>query len=316
MFEDKTVGVVIPCYNEAALISTVLDTMPALVDRVIVVDDLSTDATAGIVERYCASVPDRVRLVRHETNKGVGASVATGYKAAIEEGLDIIVVMNGDAQMDPDDLPNLVGPIAREKCDYCKGNRLFTGDAWKIIPRHRYLGNSALSLMTKIASGYWHVADSQTGYTAISREALGVIDLDTLYPRYGYPNDMLVKLNVFGFRVHDVPVRAVYGVGEQSGIRLWRVIPTLSLLLFRRFWYRMFHKYVIHDTHPLVLFYIMGGLFIIVGFYLGMLQVIAKMQDISPAIATTVLSALLLISGLQFVFFAMWFDMDYNKESR
>ncbi len=314
MFEGKTIGVVIPCHNEAKLIGTVMETVPKMVDRIFIVDDASKDATVEIAERYAAERPELIRIIRHERNRGAGAAVTSGYEAAIEERMDITVVINGDAQMDPDDMSALVGPVARGGCDYAKGNRLFTGDAWRIMPRHRYLGNSALSLMTKIASGYWHVADSQTGYTAITLKAIETIDLQNIYPRYGYPNDMLVHLNVFGFRVHDVPVRPIYGVGEQSGIRLWSVIPRLTWLLFHRFWWRMFHKYVIHDTHPLVLFYIMGNIFIVLGMYYGLSQVVAKFRGVSPAIATTVLAALLLISGLQFVFFAMWFDMDYNKE--
>lgn len=316
MFEGKTVGVVVPCHNEESLIGTVIETMPAFVDRIIVVDDVSTDATLKVAEEYAAKDPGRIRVVRHERNGGVGRAIVTGYKAAVEERIELTAVMAGDAQMDPADLPSLLEPVARGECDYSKGNRLFTGEAWEKIPRVRYLGNSALSLMTKIASGYWHVADSQTGYTVANLKALETVDLDALYPRYGFPNDMLVHLNVFGFRVHDVPVQPVYGVGEKSGIRLWKVIPTLSWLLFRRFWYRMLHKYIIHDTHPLVFFYLMGNLFVLVGFWFGLLQAIARFKGTPPSVATTVLSALLLISGLQFVFFAMWFDMDYNKESK
>lgn len=313
MFQGKTVGVVVPCHNEENLIGTVIETMPECVDRIIVVDDVSTDCTADVVQSYVGKDP-RVRLVRHDRNGGVGRAIASGYKAAVEEGLELTAVMAGDAQMDPDDLPALLEPVALGECDYSKGNRLFSGDAWNIIPRVRYLGNSVLSLMTKVASGYWHVADSQTGYTVASLEALKTIPLDELYPRYGFPNDVLVHLNVGNFRVHDVPIRPVYGVGERSGIRLWKVIPTLSWLLFRRFWYRMFHKYIIRDTHPLVLFYITGLTFSAVGFVFGILQVIARLQHRPLSIATTVLAALLLITGIQFVFFAMWFDMDYNKE--
>ena len=316
MYRGMSVGVVVPCHNEGHLIDTVIETMPEYVDRIIVVDDVSTDETAEIVEQYAARMPETVRLIRHQRNGGVGAAIVSGYKAAVEERLDMTAVMAGDAQMDPDDLPALLDPIVDGRCDYSKGNRLFTGDAWNMIPRVRYLGNSALSLMTKIASGYWHVADSQTGYCVATLQALETIDLDALYPRYGFPNDMLVQLNIYGFRVHDVPIKPVYGVGERSGIKLWKVIPTLSWLLLRRFWYRMFQKYVIHDTHPLVLFYITGLLFIVIGFVFGLLQVIARVNGTPPSVATTVLSALLLISGIQFVFFAMWFDMDYNRDLR
>ena len=144
--------------------------------------------------------------------------------------------------------------------EYAKANRLVSGEAWKVIPRTRYLGNAVLSLLTKIASGYWHVADSQAGYTAISRDALAALDLDELYPRYGFPNDMLVHLNVQNARVRDVPSRPIYDVGEQSGIKLRSVVPRISWLLLKGFWWRMGHKYVIRDFHPLVFFYAFGVL--------------------------------------------------------
>ena len=316
MFEGKTVGVVVPCHNEATQIGTVIETMPDYVDRIFVVDDVSNDDTAAIAKGYAERMPGKVRLIEHEVNGGVGKAIVTGYHAAVEERIDLTAVMAGDAQMDPDDLEALLKPVADGEVDYSKGNRLFSGDAWEVIPHYRYLGNSALSLMTKIAAGYWHVVDTQTGYTVANLKALQTIKLDDLYPRYGFPNDMLVHLNVFDFRVRDVPIKPVYGVGERSGIKLWKVIPTLSLLLFGRFWYRMVQKYVIRDTHPLVLFYVAGLLMLIAGFILGLLQVIARVQNHPLSIATTVLSALLLISGIQFSFFAMWFDMDYNKDLR
>jgi glycosyltransferase involved in cell wall biosynthesis len=314
MYQGKTVGVVVPCHNEETQIGTVIETMPSYVDRIIIVDDVSTDDTCGVVERYKAQMPERIRLIKHEVNGGVGRAIVTGYKAAVEERIDMTAVMAGDAQMDPDDLPALLDPVSRDEIDYSKGNRLFTGDAWNIIPRYRYLGNSALSLMTKIASGYWHVADSQTGYTVANLKSLSTIDLDSLYPRYGFPNDVLVHLNVYDFRVRDVPIKPVYGVGERSGIKLWKVIPTLSWLLTRRFWWRMSQKYIIRDTHPLVLFYVFGILFGVLGFGLGLIEAWQKIvRGISPAVPTVVLATFLLISGMQFTFFAMWFDMEHNR---
>jgi glycosyltransferase involved in cell wall biosynthesis len=316
MFEGKTVGVVVPCHNESTQIGTVIDTMPEYVDRIFIVDDVSSDDTAAIVEGYVDRMPDKVRLIKHEVNGGVGKAIVTGYHAAVEERIDLTAVMAGDAQMDPDDLPALLKPVADGEVDYSKGNRLFSGDAWEVMPHYRYLGNSALSLMTKIAAGYWHVVDTQTGYTVANLRSLETIKLDHLYPRYGFPNDMLVHLNIYEFKVRDVPIKPVYGVGERSGIKLWKVIPTLSMLLFGRFWYRMVQKYIIRDTHPLVLFYVTGLLFTFIGIVLGLLLVLAKIQTRPLSIPTVVLSSLLLISGLQFVFFAMWFDMDANKDLR
>lgn len=314
MYKGKTVGVVVPCHNEETQIGMVIETMPDYVDRIFIVDDVSSDRTVEVVESYMPRYPDKIRLIKHGKNGGVGAAIVTGYRAAVEEKIDATAVMAGDAQMDPDDMPALLDPVVSGEVDYSKGNRLFTGEAWKAIPKIRYFGNSMLSLMTKVASGYWHVADSQTGYCIASLRALSTIDLGMLYPRYGFPNDMLVQLNVYDFKVRDIPIKAVYNVGEKSGIRLYKVIPTLSWLLIRRFWYRMFQKYVIRDTHPLVLFYLTGLLFTVVGFVFGLLQVIARIQLRPLSTPTTILSALLLISGIQFLFFAMWFDMEHNRD--
>ena len=211
----------------------------------------------------------RVELVARDENGGVGAAIVTGYQRALAEGLDVVCVMAADNQMDPADLLTLVEPVARGEVDYAKANRLVSGEAWKLIPRTRYLGNAVLSLLTKVASGYWHVADSQTGYTAISRSMLAQLDLDRIYRGYGFPNDMLVHLNVWNARVRDFPSRPVYGVGEQSGIRLHRVVPRISWLLLKGFFWRLREKYVIRDFHPLVFFYALGILMTVAGLLLG-----------------------------------------------
>ena len=186
--------------------------------------------------------------------------------------------MAADNQMDPADLLTLVEPVARGEVDYAKANRLVTGEAWKLIPRTRYLGNAILSLLTKIASGYWHVADSQTGYTAISKSMLAQLDLDRVYPGYGFPNDMLVHLNVWNARVRDFPSRPVYGVGEQSGIKLRRVVPRISWLLVKGFFWRLREKYVIRDFHPLVFFYALGLVMTFAGLLLGAIEVILRLH--------------------------------------
>ncbi len=311
MVEGKRVAVVIPAHNEQELVGETLAGIPGFVDRVIVVDDASTDATA---ERARAGGDPRVDVVTHDRNAGVGAAIVTGYKLALAEGLDVVCVMAADNQMDPADLMTLVAPVARGELDYAKANRLFTGEAWSLIPRTRYLGNAILSLLTKIASGYWHVADSQTGYTAISREMLAELDLDRVYARYGFPNDMLVHLNVWNARVRDFPSRPIYGVGERSGIRLRKVVPRISWLLVKGFFWRMKEKYVIRDFHPLVFFYALGFLMTAVGLALGVLETVLRIMGNEIPVGTVVLVALLLISGSQFTLFAMWFDMESNKD--
>ena len=311
MLEDKRVAVVVPAHNEETLLPETLAGIPEYVDRVYVVDDASSDATA---EKARESGDSRVELIRHEQNRGVGAAIVTGYKRAIEERIDVVCVMAADNQMDPADLEAIASPVARGEVEYAKANRLFTGQAWDLIPHHRYLGNAALSLLTKIASGYWHVADSQSGYTAVALPTLDQVDLDRLYPRYGFPNDMLVHLNVSNARVRDVPSRPVYGVGERSGIRLRKVVPRISWLLVKAFFWRMREKYVIRDFHPLVFFYLGGILMSLAGLGLGIALIVLRILGNGITAATGVLVALLLIFGSQFTLFAMWFDMESNKD--
>jgi glycosyltransferase involved in cell wall biosynthesis len=315
MLDGKRVAVVVPAYNEAVLLPQTLAGIPALVDRVIVVDDASTDDTGARAHAAAAADP-RVVLVSHERNRGVGAAIVSGYRRAIEERVDVICVMAADNQMDPAELPSLVEPVARGEVDYAKANRLFTGQAWELIPHKRYLGNAVLSLLTKIASGYWHVADSQAGYTAIALPMLESLDLDRVYPRYGFPNDLLVHLNVWNARVRDVPSRPIYNVGETSGIRLHHVVPRISWLLLKAFFWRMKEKYVIRDFHPLVFFYTLGWLLFVAGFALGVAEIVLRILGNVIPTATSVLIALLLIFGVQFTLFAMWFDMESNKDLR
>jgi glycosyltransferase involved in cell wall biosynthesis len=312
MYLEKKIGVVVPAYNESKLIANTLTTMPSLVDTIIVVDDKSNDMTADIIKEI-AKRDRRVTMIQHEVNQGVGGAIVTGYKKAVELEIDVTAVMAGDGQMDPNDLTNIIDPVANGDADYTKGNRLFQGDAWSMIPHYRYFGNSFLSLLTKIASGYWHIADSQTGYTAVSLKVLKKLHLNTIYKRYGMPNDMLIKLNQYDFRVKDIHVRPVYNIGEKSEIKLFKVIPKISWLLIKGFWKRLFFKYVIKDFHPLIFFYILS--FILLGasvplairlFYIWFL--IGDMPDM-----TAMALIFTLISGLQTLFFGMWFDMEYNK---
>jgi glycosyltransferase involved in cell wall biosynthesis len=312
VYEGRTVAVVVPAYNEEALVGSTVSGIPAFVDNIIVVDDCSKDETAVRAQ----NADKRVEVIAHERNQGVGAAIVTGYRRAIAIGVDVTCVMAADGQMDPDDLETLVRAIAIDETDYAKANRLFTGQAWQLIPRTRYLGNAALSFMTKIASGYWHVADSQSGYTAVNLETLKLLDLDRIYRRYGFPNDLLVHLNVFNRRVRDYPSRPIYGVGERSGIRLRHVVPKISWLLLKGFFWRMGQKYVIRDFHPLILFYMLGILLFAGGFLLGVAEVVLRIMGNAVPSATIVLVALLVISGLQLLLFAMWFDMESNKDLR
>src|ERR671936_2235211 len=304
MLEGKSVAVVVPAHDEETLVGATIEGIPAFVDRIYVVDDASTDATAAAAR---AAGDGRVEVIAHARNEGVGGAIVTGYRRAVADGVDVACVMAADNQMEPADLEKIVRPVARGEVEYAKANRLVSGEAWRTIPRTRYLGNAVLSFLTKIASGYWHVADSQSGYTAASREILEQVDLERVYPRYGFPNDMLVHLNVWNARVRDVTARPIYGVGERSGIRLPTIVPKISWLLVKGFFWRMKEKYVIRDFHPLVLFYLLGFVMSVCGLGLGIAEVVLRILGNAVSVGTVVLVALLLIFGSQFTLFAMWF---------
>ena len=315
MYKNKTICAVVPAHNEETQISKVIRTMPDYVDAIVVVDDASTDQTVDVVKAEMEK-SNKVHLITHSSNQGVGGAIATGYKWARDHGMDVTAVMAGDGQMDPDDLVKILEPVVNGDVDYSKGNRLFFGDAWKMIPHYRYLGNSFLSLLTKISSGYWHLADSQSGYTAISLTALKRIDPDSIYKYYGMPNDLLIKLNQHDFSVCDVNIKPVYNVGEKSGIRLNKVIPRISWLLFKGFWKRLFFKYVIRDFHPLVFFYSLSMFLLMISIPLALrlMFIWIATGDIPDMNALALFFTL--ISGLQTAFFGMWFDMEYNKKNQ
>jgi glycosyltransferase involved in cell wall biosynthesis len=313
MYRDKSIGVVVPAYNEEALVGRTVQSIPDCVDHVLVVDDGSRDATASVVEEIERQYP-RVRLIRHGRNRGVGAAVATGYVWCRDHDVDVAVVMNADGQMDPADLPALLDPVVENRADYAKGNRLVTGEAWKKIPHVRYLGNAALTFLTKIASGYWYITDSQSGYTALNRKALDWLPLESIYPGYGMPNDLLVTLNIYGMRVIDVPVNPIYGIGERSDMRVGRVLFSLTVLILRLFARRMIQRYVIRDFHPLVLFYAFGVALLLVDLPLivRLLVVWSSTGSIPSINALTIV--FFTVMSLQSILFAMLFDMEANRD--
>jgi glycosyltransferase involved in cell wall biosynthesis len=312
MYKNKTIGVVIPAFNEGSQISSVIHSIPEFVDKIIIVDDCSTDNTITVVDA-CMKKTDKLVLLKHEKNQGCGGALATGYKWVIRNNMDVAVRMDGDGQMNPNEMSLLLDPVVEDRADYSKGNRLFTGEAYKKIPQIRYFGNAILSLITKIASGYWHIADSQSGYSAINRKALDKIIWNNMYKRYGQPNDLLILLNVENFRVVDVPITPIYNVGETSGIIIRKVIFTISWLLIRRFFWRLKEKYIIRDFHPLVFFYFLGLLFLVLSILLFFrLCFVWSLTGFIPSI--NALAAMFsFMSASLFILFAMWFDMEANK---
>jgi glycosyltransferase involved in cell wall biosynthesis len=230
MFKGCRVAVVVPAFNEATKIARTLRSIPGFVDHVIVVDDASADGTGHIARR---SQRPGLAVIRHQLNRGVGAAIATGYAAAFEAGADVSAVMAGDSQMDPADLTVLIDAVVSGRADYAKGNRFAWPGVYRVMPASRMIGNVVLSHLTRLASGYWHVFDSQCGYTVANRRALAIILSGEVFPRYGYPNDLLCRLGSHGARVVDVPVRPVYGNDWHSGIRILSVVVPLLRLVLR-----------------------------------------------------------------------------------
>lgn len=231
MYRQLRVAVVVPAFNEERAVAAAVASVPDFVDRIVVVDDASTDATSACARDVAGETGALV--VRHDENRGVGAAIVTGYRAALADRCDAVAVMAGDGQMDPADLPALLDPIADGVADYVKGNRFMHPEVWTAMPPARIVGNLLLSTATRLTSGYRHVFDSQCGYTAIHARALRAIDLDGLFPRYGYPNDLLSRLHVADMRVTDVPVRPIYGPHWKSGIHLGTALHPISWVLLR-----------------------------------------------------------------------------------
>ncbi|HOW57674.1 MAG TPA: glycosyltransferase family 2 protein [Smithellaceae bacterium] len=256
---------------------------------------------------------DRIILINHLQNGGVGAAIARGYKWCLDYNIDCTAVMAGDGQMDPAELESICLPVINEEIDYVKGNRLIHGSAKLVMPKTRFIGNSILSILTKIASGYWHVSDTQTGYTAISLSALSSIRLSDIYNKYGMPNDMLVKLNIAFCTLKEVKIKPVYNIGEQSKMKVGIVIPLISWLLFKSFFKRLWVKYLFRDFHPLFLLYhfaiVLGVLSL--PYAIKIISLAWNGHEVNPV---TMLAFFILFTGsFQSFLFAMWMDIQDNE---
>ena len=312
-YRDRRIAVVVPAYNEELLIGETLYTIPDSVEKIYVVDDCSEDRTLSIIQEY-AKKDRRIIPIHHEENMGVGSSIVSGYKAALADGMDIAAVMAGDNQMDPAFLPKLLDPIIDGKCDYTMGNRLISPVYRKGMSTWRFFGNAVLTFLTKMASGYWQMMDPQNGFTAISARALERISLDDVYPKYGYCNDLLVKLNVWGFRVINVPHPARYG-REKSGIKYSSYIFKVSWLLLKDFLWRLKMKYVVLSFHPLVFYYALGFVITCLGVFGGIYSLYYKFVLGNAMFVPLVMSIIVFGLGAQFWLFAMLFDMQQEKNT-
>ena len=257
MYRGRSIGVVIPAYNAERSIRKVIAEIPPWVDRIIVVDDASRDNTFREAESFPAT---NLLVLRHDVNQGVGGATLTGFQRALDEGVKIAVKMDADGQMDPAYLPTLLDAVTIQGYDYAKGNRFLHTTELSSMPRYRLLGNFVLTFLTKLTSGYWNVFDPQNGYLAIRREPLSRLNFDRIAKRFFFENDVLIHLNILNYRVKDVPIPALYG-DEVSHLKVSRVLGSFPVYLFRRFWYRIYQKYVLRDFSPIAVFLFLGLFF-------------------------------------------------------
>ncbi len=314
MYKDKKISLVIPAHNEERLIRPTLEGVPNTIDRVYVIDDASQDSTCAVVERFAESDP-RVVLLRHEANKGVGAAIITGYLQSSADGYDIAVVVGGDNQMPLEVVDDLIEPVASGAFDYAKGNRfLMPQVGLDGMPWTRFIGNALISIMTKMASGFYKIFDVVDGYTAISKRAIDMIDWGKAWKGYGYPMDFLVRLNAYGLRVKDVPRRAIYLEGErQSQIKGVDYALRVTPMMVRGFFWRLLSKYLVRDFHPLFFFYLFGLFLLPLGVLYGAFLIYQQFTGEGVTGPRSVVCALMIIMGIQFLLFAMLYDMQESE---
>ena len=301
------VAVVIPSYKVRAHILDVISLIGPEVTAIYVVDDCCPDGSGRFVE---SNVQDpRVRVVYHTENQGVGGAVMSGYKAALEDGAEVIVKIDGDGQMDPRLLPRFINPILAGEADYTKGNRFFDLEAVRAMPKIRLLGNAALSFMTKVSSGYWDLFDPTNGYTAIHRDVASHLPLNKISRRYFFETDILFRLNTLRAVVIDIPMDAHYG-DEVSNLKISKIVGEFFFKHIRNFAKRIFYNYYLRDMSLASLELPLGLLLLVLGGGFGIIQWIQSMSMGVPTPSGTVmLSALPVIIGTQLVLAFLGYDI-------
>jgi dolichol-phosphate mannosyltransferase len=302
------VAVVVPAYQAERWIGDTLDGIPAFVRRILVVVDGATDGTGRAVEEAAAR-DERIVRIDHAANRGVGAAMRTGYEHALAAGAEIVAKMDADGQMDPHELARLVLPVASGRADYAKGNRFVHARAIRAMPAMRLFGNAALSLMTKLSSGYWNLLDPTNGYTAISREALVAIDLQQLDDRFFFESSMLAELSLARAVCVDVAIPARYG-GESSHLSVTRSLFEFTVKHARNFVRRLWLRYVVLDFSAVSLLLAVGLPLAAFGFVFGVRNWIDSSVYGRPATAGTVMvAAFTLGAGLFGIVQAMIYDI-------
>lgn len=305
---SAVIAVVIPCYKVSKKIQGVVAAIPEMVDLIYCVNDCCPEDSTRSIEIQ-SETDKRLKVIKRETNGGVGAAVMTGYKQAIEDGVDIVVKVDGDGQMDPSLIPLFVAEIAEGRADYVKGNRFYSLEAAKAMPMGRKIGNMGLSFFTKLSTGYWKLFDPTNGYTAIHKNIIKALPLDKIEPRFFFESDMLFQVGLLHARVVDVPMTAFYGE-EESNLNDLNALYSFPVKHARNFFKRIFYEYFLRNFSIASLELLVGIVFVLFGVIFGLNAWINSVQTGQPATAGTVmLASLPTILGIQFVLNFFAYDM-------
>lgn len=295
--EQAKTGVVIPCYKVSEHICDLIRKISDDVDVIFVVDDCCPKKSGALVESSFAD--PRIRVIYHETNQGVGGAVLTGYKAAIEEGVDIIVKIDGDGQMDPALIPLFTAPILHGEADYTKGNRFIELETLEQMPTIRIIGNAGLSFFTKLSSGYWNLFDPTNGFTAITSKVAEKLPIDKIHRRYFFESDILFRLNILRAVVTDIPMIAKYG-NEQSNLKVSQEFSRFLFLNLLNFFKRIVYNYFIRNFNYATLELLFGLPLLSFGIIFGVFRWIEPLQQgVIASPGTVMVAALPIIIGLQ-----------------
>jgi dolichol-phosphate mannosyltransferase len=304
--QNQKIAVVLPCYNSKSHVLDVITKIGPEVSLIFAVDDACPLGTGTYIGQNCRD--ERVVVIHNETNLGVGGTVIRGYQAALRQGADIIVKIDSDGQMDPSLLLRIVHPILEGMADYTKGNRFFNIEDVSTMPLIRIFGNAALSFLTKLSSGYWHIFDPTNGYTAIHRIALKLLPLDKLDTRFFFESDMLFYLYLKGAVVVDVPTQAKYG-DEVSTLKIERIILPFFFKHARNFSKRLFYRYYLQDMNLGSLELFIGTLLLSFGVLFGITKWLSVVEaGVTASAGTVMLAGLPVLAGLQLVLGFFSFD--------
>ncbi len=301
------VAVAIPCYKVTRHVQQVIQAIGPEVETIYAVDDACPEGSGRFIEEH--NQDPRVRVLYNPENRGVGGAIVTAYQAAIADGMDIVVKIDGDGQMDPALLPSFVRPLLQGRADYTKGNRFFRPESVQGMPGVRLFGNAALSFLTKLSCGYWNVMDPTNGYTAVRTSVLAELPLDKLERRYFFETDMLFRLNTLRAVVKDVPMDSVYA-DEESNLKIGKVLPEFLRKHGSRLWRRYVYNYLVRDFNVGTLYSISGLLLVLGGAGFGAWHWVSGNLSSHPATSGTVmLAALPVLIGIQCLIAFLHYDV-------